>query len=86
MSKVLSTSPSSNNLTSLAAVVEDIQRGVAKDVVLPEGYFIVYGGQFESAAAAARTIGGLSILSILGVFSLLTLAYGSAQACCRRRR
>ena len=63
----------------LAAVVADIQAGVAADVALPQGVFVVYGGQFESAAEAARTIGGLSILAILGVFSLLTLAYRSAR-------
>ncbi len=63
----------------LATVVADIQKGVAENVKLPDGSFVVYGGQFESAAEAARTIGGLSLLAVLGVFSLLTLAYGSIR-------
>ena len=63
----------------LATVVADIQKGVAENVKLPDGSFVVYGGQFESAAEAARTIGGLSLLAVLAVFSLLTLAYGSIR-------
>ena len=63
----------------LSAVVDDIRAGVAKQVTLPEGVFIVYGGQFESARDAARTIGGLSLLAIIGVFSLLAMAYRSGR-------
>ncbi len=63
----------------LAAVVADIQRGVADNVKLPDGAFVVYGGQFESAAEAARTIGGLTLVAVLAVFLLLTMAYGSVR-------
>jgi hypothetical protein len=52
---------------------------VSKQVTLPEGMFIVYGGQFESARDAARTIGGLSLLAIIAVFSLLAMAYRSGR-------
>ena len=63
----------------VAAVVDDIRSRVMTDVKLKEGMFVVYGGQFESASAAARTIGGLSLLALLAVFALLTLAYGSTR-------
>lgn len=63
----------------LASVVADIEAGVARDVRLPEGVFVVYGGQFESAAAAARLLAGLSVLAVLAVFGLLALAYRSGR-------
>ncbi|MDP2316276.1 MAG: efflux RND transporter permease subunit [Pseudomonadota bacterium] len=63
----------------LAAVVDDIRAKVASDVPLPEGYFVVYGGQFESAAEATRTIGLLSIGVLLGISVLLVVALGSMR-------
>ena len=63
----------------LTAVVDEIRATVSKKVTLPEGIFIVYGGQFESARDAARTIGGLSLLAIIAVFSLLAMAYRSGR-------
>jgi CzcA family heavy metal efflux pump len=63
----------------LAAVVEDIRTKVAAEVPLPEGYFVVYGGQFESATEATRTIGLLSILVVLGIGMLLVVALGSVR-------
>lgn len=38
---------------------------------MPEGYFVTYGGQFESEAAASRTLGLTSILALLIIFMLL---------------
>jgi CzcA family heavy metal efflux pump len=63
----------------LAAVVGDLRTKIAAEVPLPEGYFVVYGGQFESAAEATRTITMLGIGVIIGIFLLLTVAYGSVR-------
>ena len=52
----------------LLGVVKDIQSAVDKDVVLPEGCRIEYGGQFESEADASRMLlltSGLAIVVIL---------------------
>ena len=40
----------------LRGVVNDIQQAVNEKIVLPEGYHIEYGGQFESEQAASRTL------------------------------
>ena len=52
-------------------VVTDIQNIVANEVILPPGYYVQYGGQFESEESASRIILLTSILSILIIFTLL---------------
>jgi CzcA family heavy metal efflux pump len=61
----------------LQSVVRDIQQVVTKSVSLPKGYYVEYGGQFESAEEASQTIGVLSVLVIGGIVLLLTAALRS---------
>ena len=63
----------------VGSVVEDIERGVRTAVDLPPGYHIEYGGQFESAGSAARTIGLMSLLSLAAIFLLLFIEFGSVR-------
>lgn len=55
----------------LGQVVESIQDLVQKNVELPPGYFIQYGGQFESQQEASRLIFILGLISLLVVFVVL---------------
>ena len=58
----------------LVSTVNDIQARIAKDVVLPQGYHLEYGGQFQAESEATRLLlilGGLSIVAI--VFLLATV-------------
>ena len=64
---------------ALQAVVQEIQQQVEAQVSLPQGYYIVYGGQFESAQEASRTIGLLSLLVLGGILFLLTTALRSVR-------
>ena len=64
----------------LAGVVADIQQRLAPlEAKLPAGYFIEYGGQFESQQAATRMIGLLSLLSLAGMFLTLYMLFGSVN-------
>lgn len=63
----------------VGGVVEDIRSAVAAGVDLPEGYFIQYGGQFESAEAASRIIGLLSLLSLALIIVALYLEFGNLR-------
>ena len=62
----------------LGSVVEDIQARIARDVQLPEGYHVVFGGQFESQERASRTLLLLGIGVVVGIFLVLQLAFGSS--------
>ena len=55
----------------LNGVVKDIQKTVGEQIILPEGYHVEYGGQFESEQAASRTLFLTSVISILLIFLLL---------------
>ena len=55
----------------LGRVVEDIQKRVGAQVTLPTGYFVTYGGQFESQQSATRLIGLLSLFSLAAMFLVL---------------
>lgn len=55
----------------LKGVVNDIQETIGEQISLPEGYHVEYGGQFESEAAASRTLLITSIISILIIFLIL---------------
>jgi CzcA family heavy metal efflux pump len=63
----------------LQGVVGEIQDNVARAVSLPNGYYINYGGQFESAEEASQTIAFLSVLVIAGIVLLLAAALRSLR-------
>jgi CzcA family heavy metal efflux pump len=55
----------------LRSVVLDIQKNINSTIVLPEGYRVEYGGQFESEARASTTLMWTSIFAILVIFLIL---------------
>jgi CzcA family heavy metal efflux pump len=55
----------------LAGLIQDIQKNVAEKVKLPEGYYVVYGGQFESQQAATTKILLFGMISVLGIALVL---------------
>ena len=62
----------------MRSVVDDIRRRIDREVSLPEGYHIEYGGQFESEASASRVLLLTSALSIVVIFLLLYLQFRNA--------
>jgi Cu/Ag efflux pump CusA len=57
------------------SVVEEIQGKIQQQVILPEGYHIEYGGQFEAEAEASQTLLAASAFSLLAIFLLLYMEF-----------
>lgn len=55
----------------LRSAVNEIQKVINENVKLPESYYIVYGGQFESEAKASKTLALASCIALIIVFMLL---------------
>ena len=64
----------------LVDVVQDINTTLAPIIKsLPTGYFVEYGGQFESQQSASRTIALLFTVSLAGMFMILYTMFRSAN-------
>lgn len=55
----------------LRSTVNEIKDEIHEQIQLPEGYYITYGGQFESEAAATHTLAWASLGALLVIFMLL---------------
>lgn len=63
----------------LIGVVEDIEQRIAQSIDLPTGYYIEFGGQFESAESANTRLMLLGLGVIIGIYLLLLTAFNSAK-------
>lgn len=63
----------------LLSVVDDIRARVGENLIMPEGYRVEYGGQFESAQEASRIIGLVGAAVVMVVLVLLFVALGSMR-------
>lgn len=63
----------------LAGAVNDIKRRIGNQVEMPVGYFIEYGGQFESQQRATRMIVVLAGVSVIGMFVVLLVLFPSIR-------
>jgi len=61
----------------LKSLVHEVQFKINEKVKLPEGYFISYGGQFESEQQAAKLMMLLAVIAILGIFLVLYFHFKS---------
>ena len=62
----------------LVDTVNDIKARLA-NVPLPTGYFVEYGGQFESEESATRMLGILFVASLVGIFLVLYTMFRSVN-------
>ena len=64
----------------LGGVIAEAQEKIAKQVNLPAGYFVEYGGQFESQQEATRILMSYGAVAVVVIFLLLFKAFNSARA------
>jgi Cu/Ag efflux pump CusA len=63
----------------LGSTVADMREAVKNNLTLPQGYYIEWGGQFESQQSASRLITILSLFSFAGIFLVLYSHFKSWQ-------
>jgi Cu/Ag efflux pump CusA len=63
----------------LGTVVAEMRAAMARDVPMPAGYRVEYGGQFESEQSASRRLLIQSVAVLAGLFILLVLAFGQPR-------
>lgn len=64
----------------LGSVIADVREAIGQKVQLPQGYFVLYGGQFESQEKATQQILWLSLVAVGGIFLLLFIALKSVRS------
>ena len=62
---------------AVSSVVDDIRAAVEPVVAASPGYHVEFGGQFESAASAGRTLALLGLAVVVGIALLLRMAFAS---------
>lgn len=72
---VVSANASGRDLESL---VKEVQGKIGEKVKMPDGYFVQYGGQFESQRSASKLILFLGILSLIGILVVLYAHFKSS--------
>ena len=60
-------------------VVEDTRREIESNVTLPAGYYVEYGGQFESAETTTKLLSFLGLVIVAGIAGLLHITFRSAR-------
>lgn len=60
-------------------VVEDIRQALTSRIELPAGYYVEYGGQFESAEATTRLLSFLAVVIVAGIAGLLYFMFRSGR-------
>ncbi len=63
----------------LGSFVTEVQQKVAQQVKLPPGYWVHYGGTFEQLQSASKRLTFLIPMTLLAIFALLMMTFGSAK-------
>ncbi|WP_300710052.1 CusA/CzcA family heavy metal efflux RND transporter [Limnohabitans sp.] len=63
----------------LAGFVTEVQQRIDQELKLPEGYYFVYGGQFENMERAMATLAIIVPLTIVAIFFLLFILFRSVK-------
>lgn len=64
----------------MGSVVKDMQAVVGRDLKLPSGYFLTWGGEFENQQRAMKRLGVIVPISIFLIFVLLFDAFKSVKS------
>ncbi|MFC6189154.1 MULTISPECIES: efflux RND transporter permease subunit [Lysobacteraceae] len=63
----------------LGGFVGELRTRIGRDVKLPEGYWVDYGGTFEQLISASQRLAVVVPVTLAIIFALLFMAFGSAK-------
>jgi len=63
----------------LRGVVNDVQNTISQKIILPENYYIEYGGQFESEERASGMLLYTSLIAVFIIFMLLFMEFRNSR-------
>ena len=63
----------------LGSFVNEVRDAVTRDIPLPQGYWIGYGGTFEQLMSATERLSVVVPVVLVMIFGLLFMAFGSAR-------
>jgi len=63
----------------MGSLVAEMQDRVNKEINLPQGYYITWGGEFENQQRAMKRLALIVPVSVLLIFALLFNAFGTAR-------
>ena len=63
----------------LGGFVAEVRSAIAREVKLPTGYWLEYGGTFEQLISASQRLAVVVPLTLVLIFGLLFMAFGSAK-------
>jgi len=63
----------------LGGFVAEVQEKIRKNVPLPAGYYLTWGGQFENQQRAMKKLGVIVPVAILLIFLLLSMTFNSLR-------
>ncbi len=61
------------------SIVEELQHKVPKQLKLPSGYYVTYGGQYENLQHATKRLGIAVPVALLLIFVMLYFAFGKVK-------
>ena len=63
----------------VGSVVADIRQAIQSNATMPHGYYVEYGGQFESAESTTKLLTFLGVVIVAGIAGLLQLTFRSTR-------
>ena len=63
----------------IVSYVDDLRAAIAKQIVLPTGYLLSYGGQFENQQRASAQLAVVVPVAIVLIFVLLFITFGNLR-------
>lgn len=63
----------------LGSTIADAQQVIRKNVVLPQGYYTTWNGEFENQVRASNTLARVIPFCLLGIFLILFITFGNVK-------